>query len=227
MKIRNVLVAGCLCLTCAGVVLTSPAVLAAGNGAAARNVTSSALSSAEREALVFMREEEKLARDVYQTLHQKWGLPVFLNIAGSEQQHTDRIKMLLNTYGLADPVVNDGVGAFANAELASLYAQLVAQGSQSALEALKVGALIEETDIADLQKALQDATRPDIRMVYENLMRGSRNHLRAFTSQLASRGVTYTAQVLPQAEVDAIVNNTQERGRGNGGGGRGFGRGGR
>lgn len=227
MKTHNVLATTCLLLACAGVV-TTPSVLAAGNGGGARNVASSVLSDTESEALAFMREEEKLARDAYKTLYQKWQVPVFLNIASSEQQHTDRIKMLLDTYGVADPVLNDQVGVFSNTQLASLYAQLIAQGSVSAVEALRVGALIEETDIADLQKALKDTSRPDISMVYENLMRGSRNHLRAFVSQLASRGITYSSQVLPQTEVDSIVSSSLERGRGNGaGGGRGFGHGGR
>jgi hypothetical protein len=227
MKTQNMLVAGLLLAGCAGTML-SPAVLAAGNGSPAGMAAYAALSKAEGDALVFMREEEKLARDVYLTLYQKWAMPVFQNIAGSEQQHTDRIRMLLSTYGLADPVKDGRVGAFTNPQLASLYAQLVEQGKKSLPDALKVGALIEETDIGDLQKALQDTTRPDIVMVYSNLMRGSRNHLRAFVGQITRSGGVYTAQALPQSEVDAIVNSEFERGNGGGmGGGRGFGRGGR
>jgi hypothetical protein len=93
------------------------------------------------------------------------------------------------------------------------------------LEALKVGAFIEETDIADLQKAMAGTSRPDILMVYDNLMRGSRNHLRAFAGQIEMQGVAYTAQAMPQAEVDAIINSPNERGGQGAGNGRGQGRG--
>jgi tRNA isopentenyl-2-thiomethyl-A-37 hydroxylase MiaE len=109
---------------------------------------------------------------------------------------------------------------FTNAQLAGLYTQLVMQGQKSLLDALQVGAFIEETDIADLQKAIAGTIHMDIANIYENLMKGSRNHLRAFVGQIESQGVAYTAQALPQAEVDAIVNSPNERGNANGGGGR-------
>lgn len=147
-----------------------------------------ALSSAETATLLFMREEEKLARDVYLTLYNQWQLPVFNNIASSEQQHTDRIRVLLQTYGVPDPVVDNSVGVFVNQQLASLYAQLVTQGQASAMEALKVGVFIEETDIADLQKAISETTHADIATVYSNLMKGSQNHLSAFSSLLDNLG---------------------------------------
>lgn len=221
MKIQKVLLVALIAGTCAGISVTTPA-FAKGNGWQSAS-SYQALSTAERDALLFMREEEKLARDVYITLYEQWKLPVFSNISGSEQRHTDRIKMLLQSYGLADPVVNDTVGAFTETKLATLYAQLVGQGRKSAMDALYVGAFIEETDILDLQKAISDATHPDIINVYSNLMQGSRNHLRAFVSQIESRGVTYEAQAMPQSEVDAIVNSPRERGGAGGGNGRGNG----
>lgn len=230
MAFPKTLTVSIMAMVCAGA-LASPAAFAKGNGqgnnqgarqAAAQPV---ALAAAEAEALLFMREEEKLARDVYITLYNQWKLPVFNNISRSEQQHTDRIKALLQTYGLADPVANDAVGVFTNPTLASLYAQLVAGGQTSMLEALKVGAFIEETDIADLQKAMAGTSRTDILMVYDNLMRGSRNHLRAFAGQIEMQGVAYTAQAMPQAEVDAIINSPNERGGQGAGNGRGQGRG--
>lgn len=228
MKFNKTLIASMVVMTCT-TLATSHSVAAATPTCQATGTCQTtvyqALSSAETATLVFMREEEKLARDVYLVLHQQWQIPVFSNIASSEQQHTDKVKGLLQTYRLADPVTNDTVGVFQNPQLASLYAQLVAQGKTSAIEALQVGALIEETDIADLQKAIAGTTRPDIVQVYSNLMRGSRNHLRAFVGQLAAQGGAYTAQVLPQAEVDAIASSATERGgngrSGSGGGGRG------
>lgn len=162
------------------------------------------LSTSERDALLFMREEEKLARDVYLTLYSLWRLPVFSNIAASEQWHTDQVKRLLQNYGLPDPVTDERVGVFTNPELSGLYSTLVARGRNSLMDALQVGAFIEETDIADLHQAIRETSRPDIAAKYRNLMRGSHNHLRAFTGQITSRGVDYAAQALPQNEVVAI-----------------------
>lgn len=220
---RKLLLATLIAGTCAWSA-TSPVLAKGYNWQAAASVQ--ALSSVETDTLKFMREEEKLARDVYITLYNQWQLPVFSNISSSEQRHTDRVKMLLQTYSLTDPVMDDTVGVFTNATLANLYTQLVTQGQTSALDALYVGAFIEETDIADLQKALNDTEHPDIANIYENLMRGSRNHLRAFVGMIEAQGVTYQAQALPQAEVDAIVNSPRERGGqgGNGSGGNGRGR---
>ncbi|MGB5600636.1 MAG: DUF2202 domain-containing protein [Thiothrix litoralis] len=223
MTLPKTLIAGMVAIACTGL-LTTPATFAKGNGQAVAPPQTEVLTVIESEALRFMREEEKLARDVYITLYNQWKLPVFNNISQSEQRHTDRVKALLQTYRLTDPVTNDTVGVFLNADLAALYAQLVARGQTSSLEALHVGALIEEVDIVDLQKSMSETTRPDILSTYDNLMRGSRNHLRAFVGQIQAQGVTYVAQTMPQAEVDAIVNSPNERGQGGGGNGQGRGR---
>ena len=183
------------------------------------------LSEAEREGLRYMREEEKLAQDVYLTLYEQWGLPVFQNIAKSEATHTEAVKTLLDRYGVEDPATNQEIGHFTNPTLQALYDQLVADGSQSLADALRVGAAIEEIDILDLEEQITNTDQADIQLVYDNLMKGSRNHLRAFTSTLAKQtGETYSPQYLDPASYEAIVTNATERG-GNGGQGQGQGRG--
>ena len=141
------------------------------------NLTS--LNEEEIAGLLFMREEEKLARDVYNQLYELWGQPIFKNIAASEQMHMDQIKSLLDRYGLTDPAL--GSGQFADPALQALYNQLIAQGSLSLADALNVGALIENTDIADLQTHLSQTDQADIQLVYTNLMNASYNHLAVFT----------------------------------------------
>lgn len=173
--------------------------------------TNGNLSAAEIEGLVFMREEEKLAHDVYLALYAKWGLPIFQNIAQSEQSHTDSVKILLDRYGIADSA-STRAGVFTNTTLQQLYDRLVAQGSRSLTDALRVGAAIEEIDILDLQKRLAQTSQADIKLVYDNLMRGSRNHLRSFVAQLKSQGETYAPQYLTQTEYDAIINSNIESG---------------
>lgn len=172
------------------------------------------LSEAEESGLIFMREEEKLTRDVYMTLYDKWGLRIFSNIAQSEQTHTEAVRDLLVKYDVTDPVTDDSIGVFADPILQNLYDDLVEQGSVSIEEALKVGALIEDLDISDLQEEVAKTDNEDIQLVYENLMRGSRNHLRAFTKQLESYSESYDPQYLSQDEYDEIVGSERETGNG-------------
>ena len=157
-----------------------------GTPCAACQVTTPAttpLSATEKESLLYMREEEKLARDVYNAFYTRYGLRVFSNIATSEQAHMDAVLTLLNRYGLADPAAA-APGVFNNDDLQALYDDLIDQGNASLTAALQAAVLIEETDIADLQDGLALTSHADLRAVYNNLLRASQNHLRAFSRQL-------------------------------------------
>jgi hypothetical protein len=187
------------------------------------------LSQDEVEALLFMIEEEKLARDVYNALDSVWGLSTFQSIALSEQAHMDSLAVLLDRYGLTSPVQAEA-GVFTDPELQVLYAQLIERGSTSLSEAIKAGGAVEEIDILDLQSRLALSDNADIQQVFTNLLRGSENHLRAFAKALLNQtGETYGPQYLSPEAYAAILagtagNNGNGRG-GQGGGGRG-GRGG-
>ena len=161
----------------------------------------------EEASLIFMREEEKLARDVYITMYSKWGYNIFNNISSSEQQHTDGVKLLLDRYGITDPVSSDAIGDFTNSELWDLYQTLKTDGDSSLVHALSVGALIEEIDIRDLDlKYNENIDNQDIIYVYQILMDGSHNHLRAFVRTLSDQGITYVPQVLSEEEYLSIIN---------------------
>ena len=137
------------------------------------------------EGLLYMREEEKVARDVYIALGNKWNLRVFKNISRSEQRHMDALLVLIERYGLTDPIGENKEGIFTNAELQAMYDDLIAKGSLSIKDALQAGVLIEETDIKDLDEQLSTLSEEsDIAFVYRNLKRGSENHLAAFTRNL-------------------------------------------
>ena len=142
------------------------------------------LSFAERDGLIYMRLEEKLARDVYLTLGKTYKQKMFVNIPESEQRHMDAVKALLDKYKIADPVIDNEIGSFTNAEFKKLYDDLVAKGQTSLKDAMLVGKEIEEMDIKDLNERVEQTDNPDIKSVYENLKRGSENHLRAFTKHL-------------------------------------------
>ncbi len=160
-------------------------------------VATTDLSEAEAEGLSFMREEEKLARDVYLMLYEQWGIRIFQNIAKAEETHMSAVAGLLERYGIPDPAADTAVGVFTNPELQALYDQLMEEGSQSLADALRVGALVEEVDIIDLEDYIDQTDNDDMLLVYQNLLKGSYNHLRAFTSTLEKQtGEIYQLQLL-------------------------------
>lgn len=170
------------------------------------------VSENETTDLLYMREEEKLARDLYQNFYQKWGTRIFDNIAKSEQKHTNSIKALLVKYEITDPVTDDTTGVFNNSDLQQLYNDLLTSGSISFLDALKVGAAVEELDIYDLKKAIAESDNQDIKTVYQNLIKSSRNHLRSYVHLLEAYGQEYQAVSLTSEEVQAIIESPMEMG---------------
>jgi hypothetical protein len=163
-------------------------------------------SAAEAADMLFMREEEKLARDLYILLDEKWGVAPFARIAIGEQMHMDAVLRLLARYRLDDPAAGKTIGEFASTELQALFDDLLRRGSESAVAALEVGGIVEEVDLEDLAAALARSDNADIDQVYEILSCGSRNHLRDFARALERlTGQAYVAKALPQPVVDAIL----------------------
>lgn len=171
------------------------------------------LSDAERADLLFTREEEKLARDVYRQAHARWAVSVFDNIASAESQHMAQALDVLLAFGLSDPVVDENVvGLFSDPELTRLYAELDARTAQSLPEALRAGAWVEEVDILDIRAAAYATENSTLDALYAALECGSRNHLRAFAAQWSGMtGTDYAPQLMTAADVAAILNTPQER----------------
>ena len=166
----------------------------------------STLTEAEVASLMEMREEEKLAREVYLAMNVKYNYRTFANIAKSENAHTSAVLYLIKGFGLTDPSAA-AANEFSNPLFTDLYAQLTEKGAVSLVEALKVGAFIEEYDIADLQRHLAEIQNATIARVYGNLLRGSKFHLKAFTNALKVQGATYTPTVISEEEYQDIINN--------------------
>lgn len=165
----------------------------------------------ELEILLHMKEEEKLARDVYAVLYEKWKIPVFSNISRAETTHMNAVIFLLKEYGEEYTLVKES-GSFSDSRFQELYEKLTLKGSESVEEAYKVGALIEEMDIKDLTDQLKIVTDENIRIVFENLTKGSRNHLRAFNRHIVFLGQTYVPQYISQEEFTQIINSPHETG---------------
>jgi len=172
-------------------------------GLALAGQTSGDLTASEKEGLLFMVEEEKLAGDVYLALNEKWNLRVFDNIGKAERTHEAAVKTLLTRYSLPDPT--KGAGEYSNETLQELYHDLVSRGSVSVRDALLVGAAIEEIDILDLEERMAQTDREDVLLVYANLKKGSENHLRAFVNNLQRQGHEYRPEYLSQEEYDGIT----------------------
>ena len=163
-----------------------------GNDPGAECLAAGTLSGEEAAHIQYIRMEEKLARDVYLSLYNHYApdplqANIFLNISNSEQRHMDKVKALMERYGIDDPVEDDTVGVFPDTEdnFAAQYEELVLQGEESYCRALETGVLIEELDIDDIDEALLDVTAPDVGRVLTHLQNGSYNHLNAYTGRIA------------------------------------------
>lgn len=182
---------------------------AQGNGAqnGQLQIVGGTLTEQDKTDLQYLQEEEKLARDVYLTLLAKWNLVVFQNISESEQRHTDTALQLLTAYQIPT-LAQTEVGKFHNPTLQTLYNDLISRGAQNTSEALLVGALVEEVDIADLQKMLSVTKNIDLINSYTKLMLASYRHLNSFVSLWKNQtgSTSYKAQVLSQTEVDKIIS---------------------
>lgn len=182
------------------------------------------LSDIEKAGLLYMREEEKLAHDVYAAFYSLYQTQNFQNISQSELTHAEAVKTLIDRYGMSDPASSEP-GVFTNPDLQAMYHELLTLGSQSLADALRVGAAIEEIDILDLHKYMAETGNADIQQVYESLLKGSENHLRAFVAKLQKEtSENYVPQYLSLEVFQAIINADNQVGGGNKGSGGGNGR---
>ncbi len=165
------------------------------------------LSQAEINDLKFLREEEKLARDVYLYSYDKYQLMIFDNISQSERRHMNSVLNLMNKYGIPDSASTEK-GVFNNPDLQKLYNSLTKQADISSVEALKAGATIEDLDINDIDNFTANTSKPDLLNVYGNLNCGSKNHIRAFTRWLENEEVTYTPQYISIEEYNVILSSS-------------------
>lgn len=172
----------------------------------ARNTT---LTEAELETLLFTREEEKLAHDVYLYAFQKYGTLIFQNIATSETSHTQSILNTMAKYNVPDPLNGSTVqGQFSDPVILQLYQDLTAQVDVSLVSAMEVGLFIEDLDIYDLDQALLETQKTDLIAVYQNLRCGSTNHMRSFENLASSLGVTYSPEFITLEEYTEIINSS-------------------
>ena len=152
----------------------------------ATNDTTLLMTDEQKATLLYMYQEEKVARDVYIHLGDRYpDENTFAYIQLSEQRHMDVVEELCIKYNVDISAVDeDAFGVFILPELQALYDQLIVDGAASLLAALQVGVLIEETDITDLEEAAVGMPS-DVVIVFENIKEGSINHLEAFNYSIS------------------------------------------
>lgn len=172
-------------------------------------VTSSILSQNEIQTLLFTRQEEKLAHDVYIYAFNKYGIPIFQNIANSESSHMSAILLQMEKFNISDPLNGStSLGVFTDPTIIQLYQELTAKVDQSAQQAILVGLTIEDLDILDLENAIAETSQTSLTQVYSSLKCGSENHMRSFYSLAVSSGITYQPQFISQTYFDQIISSS-------------------
>ncbi len=163
------------------------------------------ISDAELAGMMRMREEEKLAHDVYLFLAHRWNDPAFANIAQAEQAHMEAMRALMSKYGVPNTLQEDVPGVFTNPYFQNLYHEFTARGAASREGAMEVAATIEDMNIHDLNVMMAQADNEDIRFVYQNLMAGSMTHMRTYSNLMGSMGHMYSPRYMSQDEYDRIM----------------------
>jgi hypothetical protein len=167
------------------------------------------LTEEEKVGLLFMLEEEKLARDTYIYMNNLWSMNQFDNIKNSEQTHMNAIKTILDQNDIDYTILPEG--QFDNENLQNLYNQFVIDGQVSSSNALQIGATIEDLDIVDLEDYINESTNQVLISTYQSLQCGSRNHLRSFVSAFNNNESIYIPQFLTIEEYENILNGSHEQ----------------
>ncbi len=170
----------------------------------------SKLSQELTDTLAYMGNEERLAYDVYNALYDQYGTEQFTKIAtNGEYQHITAVQELIQKYKLSDdvnftnidlpalgyintPIEEMDAGRYDIAAIQKLYDDLVAQGSTSEIDALKVGCIIEVVDVNDLNRDIvlaESEGATDIVTVFNFLRDGSYNHYWSFDKGLKNKGI--------------------------------------
>ena len=168
-----------------------------------------------KNSLAYMGNEERLAYDVYMNLYNfhetnnSMEIKQFKNIAEkSEMKHVGIVQSLVQRYNLGEDDLTDvakGVadnnvtfenmpsGEYDIEAIQTLYNTLYDLGIQSQENALKVGCMVEVTDIEDLDKYIElaeESNATDVLEAFDVLRDGSYSHYWSFDKGLKNIGIT-------------------------------------
>ena len=172
------------------------------------NLPFEVLSHKEEQGLMFLREEEKVITDFYTTIRNTWDNLILENLGSSEKTHFNATVILVNKYSLIDPIDQFGVGEFPNAGMQAYYDYLISEGNKSVEDTYKMASLAGEANIVSLKNQLSRITNnQDFRLLYNNLMATSRNHLRITVNHFERLGGTYVPRILNEMDFREIMES--------------------
>jgi len=166
------------------------------------------VSPEERQGLIQMRQEIKLVRDVSLALYNRWQLPVFLNNANAWQAQMDNTKALMDKYHIADPMVDNTPGIFADPHYMELYNTMVAKGMTSLENAFSAGANMEDRVIYTMNNMMALTDNADMMVVYQYMMAGSQGHMKTFVGMMEGQGIPYNPQYISHDQMEQIMSMT-------------------
>ena len=138
--------------------------------------------------------------------YAKYGNPIQLKVAGSQQVRMDEVLDLLTEYDIADPASAD-TGVFSTTALQDRYNVLIAQADISLEMAIISSLTVEDRGINDIETYISNAAQDDILTEYAFMQCTSRNHIRWLYPELLTEGGSYTPQYISQEMYNEIINS--------------------
>ena len=169
------------------------------------------ISKSDRDAIIYVVQEEKVAHDFYKAMYELHGVISFRSISKSEGLHMDQAKQLIEHFGIEDPNKEyyDTPGSFKNPKFEEMYNSLVRNGTNSIVDALVEAARFEEMDIVDIQRFTASTQDEYLKSTFEKLSGVSENHLKALVKDLFERGVEYTPKYLSAEQYNEIITSKE------------------
>ena len=166
--------------------------------------------------VVWMHDSERLALNLNQAFYDDWGEPLFASIAAAKPRYMDKLLDLIDWYDIrwfGD--ISNEPGFYTDERNADAFDELVERGKSSLQNALLAAAYVEESNISEYRASISGLEMwyyiPGDGMqllvdAYHDLLNAAYVNL----TKLVSRVDGYSAQILTQADVDAIIEAETE-----------------
>lgn len=169
------------------------------------------LGADEIEFIYALREDEKISRDLTLVLAELYPeVQFFSRVAKAGATHIATVERLLDYYEIEYPKLS-APGMFGDESRQNHYDQLLAMG-ETEEGGYRAIAQLEEENIVAYDEVIDDIDNPNIEIVVANLLKSSKNHLRAAVRQITRVGGEYIPQLLDDATYNNIVGSTPEKG---------------
>ncbi len=151
-----------------------------------------------------------MTHDIYTYTYSKYNILAFQNIANSESRQKTAVLANMERLNLKDPLDGSALEEeFKIPDIQTLYTELIARVDQSQQETILAGLYIEHLDIRYLQNIITETNDTALVSVYRSLICGSKNHMISFEGLASFLGLTFTSEIITQAEYDLIISSPQ------------------